>query len=83
MKYLLAVTEKYRVSSEDEALKFIDEAKNDKGYVLNKYTTQKKEVKQKGEVIDEYVVVSLTKIFNSEKEPTDEIEISYEEGSAF
>ena len=83
MKYLLAVTEKYRVSSEDEAVKFIDEAKNDKGYVLNKYTTQKKEVKQKGEVIDEYVVVSLTKIFNSEKEPTDEIEISYEEGSAF
>lgn len=83
MKYLLAVTEKYRVSSEDEALKFIDEAKNDKSYVLNKYTTQKKEVKQKGEIIDEYVVVSLTKIFNNEKEPTDEIVVSYEEGSAF
>lgn len=83
MKYLLAVTEKYRVSSEDEALKFIDEAKNDRGYVLNKYTTQKKEVKQKGEVVDEYVVVSLTKIFNNEKEPTDEIIVSYEEGSAF
>lgn len=83
MKYLLAVTEKYRVSSEDEALKFIDEAKNDRGYVLNKYTTQKKEVKQKGEIVDEYVVVSLTKIFNNEKEPTDEIVVSYEEGSAF
>lgn len=83
MKYLLAVTEKYRVSSEDEALKFIDEAKNDKSYVLNKYTTQKKEVKQKGEIVDEYVVVSLTKIFNNEKEPTDEIVVSYEEGSAF
>lgn len=83
MKYLLAVTEKYRVSNEDEALKFIDEAKNDRGYVLNKYTTQKKEVKQKGEIVDEYVVVSLTKIFNNEKEPTDEIVVSYEEGSAF
>lgn len=83
MKYLLGVTEKYRVSSEDEALKFIDEAKNDKSYVLNKYTTQKKEVKQKGEIVDEYVVVSLTKIFNNEKEPTDEIVVSYEEGSAF
>lgn len=83
MKYLLSVTEKYRVSNENEALKFIEDAKNDNRYVLNKYATQKKEIKQKGEVVEEYVIVSLTKIFNSEKEPTDEIEISYEEGSAF
>lgn len=83
MKYLLGVTEKYRVSNENEALKFIEDTKNDNRYVLNKYATQKKEIKQKGEVVEEYVIVSLTKIFNSEKEPTDEIEISYEEGSAF
>lgn len=71
------------MNNEEEALRFIEESKNDSKYVLSKYSSQKKEIKQKGEVIDEYVVVTLTKQFNTEKEPEDRIEVNYAKESAF
>ena len=52
MKYLLTTTEIYRVSSEDEATALIETAKTEPGYVLSKYSTQYKEKKQKGEIVD-------------------------------
>lgn len=83
IKYLISTTEKYRMNNEEEALKFIEESKNDNRYILSRYSSQKKEIKQKGEVIDEYVVVTLTKLFNAEKEPEDRIEVDYSKESAF
>lgn len=83
MKYLLSVTEVYRVNSEDEAIKMIEEARNCNQYILSKYNSQFKERKQKGEVIDSYWKVSLTKEFTSEKEPETSTEISYGTESAF
>ena len=83
MKYLLNVTENYRVNSEEEAAKLIEEAKKEPGYILTKSSTQYKERKQKGEVIDYWWKVSLTKNFNNEKEPEAQIEVEYKEGSAF
>lgn len=83
MKYLLNTTEVYRVSSEAEAAALIDSAKKESGYILSKYSSQFKERKQKGEVIDSYFKVTLVKEFNSEKEPIVNIEITYDEGSAF
>lgn len=85
MKYLLTVTEVYRVNSEEEALQMIEDARNDNQYILSKYNSQYKERKQKGEVVDSYWKVSLTKEFTSEKEPELQttIEYSNELGSAF
>ena len=83
MKYLITTTETYRASSEEEAAKLINDAKTESGYVLSKYGTQYKERKQKGEVIDYWWKVTLVKEFNSEKEPERDVEITYEEGSAF
>lgn len=83
MKYLIATTETYRASSEEEAAKLINDAKAESGYILSKYGTQYKEKKQKGEVIDYWWKVTLVKEFNSEKEPERDVEITYKEGSAF
>ena len=78
MKYLTKVVETYRLDSEDEVKPFLQELKNSKDFTIAKYSSQKKEVKRKGEVEDEWVRFEVTKIFNEEREPTDTIEVIYE-----
>lgn len=83
-KYLINVTETYRVDTEAEAAKIIEEAKADGNYVLSKYSSVKKERKQKGEIIDEWYRLTLTKVFEDEKEPIGSATIEYNtDGSAF
>ena len=77
-KYLVSTTETYRVDTENEATKAIEEAKQDGSYVLGKYTSEHKERKSKGELIDEYWKLTLTKLFNDIKEPDSNINVSYE-----
>ena len=77
MKYLLTTTEVYRVESENEAKKMIEEAKEDNHFILKKYTKEYKERKQKGEVIDTYWKVSLVKTFTDEKDPQFRTVVSY------
>lgn len=77
MKYLLTTTEVYRVESENEAKKMIEEAKEDNHFILKKYTSEYKERKQKGEIIDTYWKVSLVKTFTNEKEPQLRTIVSY------
>lgn len=79
MKYLTQVTETYRVDNEEEVLRMIDEAKQDKKFTLTKHTSQFKEKKQKGEVIDAWYKVTLTKTFCDEKEPDANVTITYGE----
>lgn len=78
MKYLIQTTEIYRASNEVEAQELINEAKQAGEYELAKYSSEKKEVKSKGEVVDEYMKVSLTKTFNNIKEPITTAIITYE-----
>lgn len=82
-KYLISVTETYRVDTEAEAAVLIDEAKKDHKYDLKKYTSQKKERKQKGEVVDEWHQVVLTKIFDDEKEPVGAATVEYKVGGIY
>lgn len=79
-KYLISTIETYRVDTEAEATKAIEEAKNDSSYTLGKYTSEHKERKSKGEVIDEYWKLSLTKLFNDIKEADTPVTVSYEIG---
>lgn len=76
-KYLVSTTETYRVDSEEEAARLIEEAKNDNSYVLSKYSSVHKERKQKGEIIDQYERVTLVKVFNDEKEPYSNVMVNY------
>lgn len=77
MAYLITTTETYRVDSEPEVTKIIDEAKNSNKYELVKYSSTVKETKQKGEVIDSWFRLTLTKQFCSEKEPSGSTQVVY------
>ena len=83
-KYLIKTVETLRVATEDEAKAVIEEAKKDKNFTLSKYSSEYKCSKAKGEVIDEWYRVILTKDFTSEKEPDCTTTISYNvEAGAF
>ena len=77
-KYLTTVVETYRVDSETEVELMLEEAKTAHSFTLVKYTSEKKERKQKGEVVDSYFKVSLHKSFNDEKDPYDIVDVIYE-----
>ena len=78
MKYLTSVVETYRLPNEEAVKVFLEELKKDPAFTVAKYTSQKKERKQKGEIVDEWVRFSVTKLFNDEKEPDREISVIYE-----
>ena len=78
MKYLISSTETYRVDTETAVEDLINEAKSAQSYELAKYTREYKEKKSKGEVVDAWYKVTLTKKFTDEKEPDRTVEVSYE-----
>ena len=80
-KYLISVSEVYRVDNDAEAEALIAEAKEDSKYELKKYKCENKQVKAKGEIVDEYVKVVLDKVFTAEKEPDAQVSISYSTGA--
>ena len=83
MKYLTKIVETYRVANEAEAAKTIEEAKHDPRFTLSKYEAIHKEKKSKGEIIDEWVRVTLHKIFNEESDPNAFIEVNYKKEEGF
>lgn len=76
MSYLIKTIEQHRCGSEEEAKELIQKAK-DSG-TLVKYSSELKEIKSKGEVIDAFYRVTLVRSFTDEKEPEDQISIKYE-----
>lgn len=66
-KFLIRSTEVYRIDSESEANKFIEDQK--KKYEVSKYSNEYKEKTIKGEVADAWYRVTLVKSYNNEKEP--------------
>ena len=78
-EYLINTTEVYRVDTEKEAAELINNAKQNREYDLAKYSSTKKERKQKGEIIDEWYQVTLCKAFTEEKEPDRKVHINYTE----
>lgn len=78
MKYLVQTVETYRVETEVQATQLIEEAKTDKNFVLTKYNCEHKERKQKGEIVDSWYKVTLTKWFTDEREPAVNHKITYE-----
>jgi hypothetical protein len=77
-RYLIQTTEIYRADTEIEAQEIIGAAKAAAEYTLTKYSSEKKEVKAKGEVVDEYYKISLTKAFTDIKEPEVQVDVIYE-----
>ena len=77
--FLIKVTEQYRCGTESEARQLIEEAKRDNRYTVTKSSSEIKVQKQKGEIIDEWRRVLITKEFCDEKEPTCQMTPEYTE----
>jgi hypothetical protein len=80
-KYLIKTTEEHRADPEAEAAALINAAKSDGRYILSKYSSVKKERKAKGEIIDEYFIVTLVKVFDDPKDPCGEAVVEYKIGA--
>ena len=80
-KYLIKTTEEHRADSEHEAAELINAAKEDGRYILSKYSSVKKERKAKGEIVDEYYLVTLVKVFDDAKDPCGEATVEYKMGA--
>ena len=78
MKYLINTVDTYRVATVEDVERLHEELKNDSHFTLISFSYKTKVVKAKGEIIDEYQLVTAKKSFNSEKEPDTLIEIKYE-----
>ncbi len=76
--YLTKIVETYRVANEKEANDMIKKAQECKDYDLKKFNSEYRCQKAKGEVIDEWYRVTLTKEFANEKEPSHMTKITYE-----
>ena len=57
------ITEEWIVDTEEEAKALIEKAKEDTSFELIKYSSDKKEKKSKGEVVDSWYSLKLTKKF--------------------
>lgn len=68
-KYLIKTTEVYRCDTELEANVLIKEAKESSQYEVVKSTIENRQTKAKGEIVDEWKRVTITKEFSEEKEP--------------
>lgn len=77
MKYLCQTQEVYRVGSEAEAARLIEDAKSDRRFTLLKSSTEYKTIKSKGEIIEEYWKTTLVKHFTDLKEPDCTVTVDY------
>ena len=78
MKYLINSVDTYRVATVEDVERLHEELKANPNFTLAYFSYKTKTVKQKGEIIDEYQLVSVKKIFHDEKDPMTFIEIQYE-----
>lgn len=68
-KFLIKTVETYRADTEEEAKELINSAKADHRYEVIKSMIETRTLKAKGEIVDEWKRVSITKSFSEEKEP--------------
>ena len=79
MKYLLKAVDTYRVATVNDVEMLHEELLQDPMFDLIAFSYKTKQIKAKGEVIEEYQVVSATKVFTDEKEPERKVSVTYEE----
>ena len=80
MRYLLKAVDTYRVPTVEDVERLHEELLEDPSFDLTAFSYKTKQVKAKGEVVEEYQVVSATKVFTNEKDPEDVYTVSYERG---
>lgn len=76
--YLLKAVDTYRVSTVADVEALHEDLLQDPTFDLTAFSYKTKYIKEKGQVVEEYQVVSATKIFTDEKEPERSVSVSYE-----
>lgn len=77
MKYLIKVTNTYRVPTVQDALNLRNELSNMENGELVSFSYTTKYIKEKGQIVEEYQLVKVIIEFNDEKEPESLIDASY------
>lgn len=77
-RYLLKAVDTYRVPDEAAVEALHDELLEDPTFDLTGFSYKVKQIKAKGEVVEEYMVVQATKQFTNEKDPEGSYTVSYE-----
>ena len=80
MRYLVKSVNTWVIPSVEEVEKFHEELRQDSNYQLTSFGYKTKQIKAKGEVVEEYQVVTETRVFNEEKNPDTFVEVGYEVG---
>ena len=78
MCYTLKTTTVYRVPTVEDALTLRKHLERNCGGELTSFKYATKYIKAKGEIIEEYQVVSATKVFTDEKSPERIVSVEYE-----
>ena len=78
MRYLLKAVNTYRVENESDVETLHEELLNDPNFDLTSFSYKVKQIKLKGEVVEEYRVVTATQVFTDEKNPEEKFEALYE-----
>lgn len=68
-KYLIKTTMTYRVATVDEVEQLHEDLINNENFSLVGFGYKTKVIKQKGEIVEEYQLVTATVTINDEKEP--------------
>lgn len=73
MKYLIENSVTYRIGKIEDVEALHETLKKNKMGELKNFSYKQKDVKEKGEVVDTYYVVTAKMSFNEEKDPYDSI----------
>lgn len=79
MQCLIKAVDTYRVPTVDDVEALHDELLNDPSFDLVAFSYKTKYIKAKGEIVEEYQLVSATKVFTDEKSPDRCVQVSYGE----
>ena len=77
-KYVINDVTTYRVATVEEVEQLHEELLADSRFQLTSFSYTTKYIKVKGDIVEEYQVVKVKKVFNEEKEPENFIDIKYE-----
>lgn len=80
MKYLIQSVDTYRVPTVADVEALHEELQKNPNFDLVAFSYKTKFIKVKGEVVDEYQVVTAKKSFNEEKDPVSPVDIAYTYG---
>lgn len=76
--YLIKAVDTYRVGTVAEVEALHEELQQDPAFDLVAFSYKTKYIKAKGEIVEEYQVVSATKVFTDEKDPERSVSVVYE-----